>query len=428
MNLPSGSSLLRCRLFTVSNFGSSSAPAAVDRPLARDAWTNLPNIPRSEIKGVLAGHWGDIENASGDLNERRGENFGTPDSSAGGAFLAGRPAKIHFGDGHLLSFPLQLLDGQVAAVFPLDTLAYLQAYSGIQCLKSTYQEDEDWAWHGAVSPANLPASLSRLRRRKIEYDVGLVRVLAALPASCPVIVAARVAANALLAKAVEVRSMTALECGVARGGSLRVAELAPPGCRFIVLTTNESDASFPLPGTHPLQMGRWEGAGCGFLELTLVDGSTSVRDSEVSADSSSSRADTRRTTAEVMALALRTVQQCAEDGARQELRSVTREFGSRWRLQGLPSAVAFALARAKLYAPESSLKQEAIAYRHLLRSLVPAFRPPDYAACEPLLTGASPPCDLEEVWLWLRRLVDAPDEPELEKEMSPSSLSEEKET
>jgi hypothetical protein len=299
----------------------------------------------------------------------------------------------------------------MATVFALDTLALVQAAGLATPLLRTYQEHEN-GWDGDVDQALLPVGSARLSRQSIHTDSVALEHLAGHRFAGPRLVAARRAAQVLFAAAVEVRALTALGAGrTVREGSLRVVELVPAGCQFLLVAGNDTGGPAALPGSHPLQIGGWEGTGCGYLELSVVSGQPGPR-AQLSAGESKPAAPRRRTTSDLMTTAYRAVARAQERHENEALRTISRQFGARWRREGLPRALAFSLAKAKLKTPEAKAGKEAFAHRVLLGVLVPGASADATEACRPLLTGAPPLPDLEEAWLWLRRLVDAPDQSE----------------
>src|SRR5437763_15492238 len=118
MRLEPGEHLVRFAALTPANLGSAYGEATLDRPTRKEARFGLPYLPDSALKGVLAG-------ALGDEGEAREALFGSADRDATdtqpGRF--GEPSPVIFGNGELLAFPVPVVGGAPAWVFPALHLA-----------------------------------------------------------------------------------------------------------------------------------------------------------------------------------------------------------------------------------------------------------------------------------------------------------------
>lgn len=416
LSLQAGTSLIRVTLMTPANFGAGGGSAAVDRPLGLDSWTGLGYLPDSALKGVLAGRLGNPEDRDRRLNEPRAKRFGRGDREVGGRRVPGAPGAVTLGEGRLLAFPLRVSSGRTAVVFPLDTLAWLQKL-GCAHPFAALPRVEPTTWGGTVEAAELPAALHHLRRQVLAPDAAELARLRGAPLTEPWIVAARAAAADLFWHALDRRQLTAVEDDkTARKGSLRTFELMPAGSVLLALVSCAGDETTPL-ADPPVQLGAWEATGAGFAAITLV-ASRTLASRGRDAGTAEPPAGTRPTPeAQLMARALRmleSVQKDAPDAAR-PLRSAIREFGPRWRAQGLERTLAFCLAKARLRPRGGApLTAAARAYQALLRGLFGEHLGAEelLATCRavvagaPPRAGAAPPPDLETTWLWLRRLSE----------------------
>lgn len=200
---------LRLTVRTASNFGSESGSATIDRPVSLDVWRQLPFIPASALKGVIAGALGNVFEG-GMLNQRRAiqNGFGSPDSGEGSDFSPGVPSKVILGDGDLLAFPLLLRDGRHVLVFPASNVRGFAFLEGSGLAHPPRLPDDAYA--GTFDEGLVPGRPSQLyrdvrpeARRTLEVLLGQ-----ALPGF---ILAGSSAAARLWLRAVEERTLTALD-------------------------------------------------------------------------------------------------------------------------------------------------------------------------------------------------------------------------
>lgn len=398
--IPRGRSWLRLQLVSPANFGSSGGRATLDRPVALSSWTSLPLIPFSSLGGVLAGRFGDVyaDRPSKRLNQRRTAIFGSPDNPDTG--VAGSAGKLVFGDGEMLSFPAPLADGRTAHVVSMTTVAWL-ARTGFAICNMPPVVNRSLAY---TRLGGLPGG--------VETDGNPGVVPALLDSLAPLIgvrsqdlvLAAPDAARALWRSAAEVRTMTALSAPTkrVRAGTLRRVELVPAGTVFIALLTNQS-GEVDL-GPERLQLGAWEAWGCGHVRASVLV-TPPAAPAPAKVDPTIPDGSRLRRDDELMVDAFKAVEGAPAD--RSGLRSLMRETAGRLRMQGLPSTLAFSLAKAK--APKES--QERAAHRWLLATL---FQEPDvYAATIEAIKGTRATPQIEELCHWLSRylspaLEDAP--------------------
>ena len=227
--------------------------------------SGLPYLPHSALKGVLAGRHGNVHGRGGALNARRAKLFGAPDVNDDGS---GRPGSLVFGDGEALAFPLLLRDGRRALVAVAATLRQL-AHHGLLPTVPLRPVDDPRAWEGPVSSADLPALPEPLSTARFGFAAPALSHLLGFPG--PVIVAAADAARAFWQLAVEERTLTAL--GPDRrvqAGSLRTVELVPAGALFVSRISNLAGEEADLGPAALLQLGAWEGTGCGYFSAKLL--------------------------------------------------------------------------------------------------------------------------------------------------------------
>lgn len=382
-----GPHLWRLSLVTAASFGAAGGTAPVDRPVAVDAWTSLPYVPRSSLLGVIV--------------DRRGSRFGTADQDAGGGFRQGTASPVVVGDGHLLCFPVMLRDGSVAAVIPMTTLHQLAdigwsvAVDGLDRAPGAYSGDVPEGLLPSVA-GELCWSHARVDRRALETLAG--RALGQL------IVARAVAAARLWRAAAEYRAQTALDdTKRVRSGSLRRIELVPEGTVFLSLVTNTATDT-PLGDLRLLQAGSWEASGLGFIAIEEVGPLPSAA---ATPQTTSALGDMARDEASIMEAIFRGLRDVPPAEA-SKLRSAIMEFGPRWLGEGLPAALAFIVAKAGVDRPLADVSAEHRAYQRLLSLLLDSAGAPDdlRAAATGVATAERPPVDLMPRWLWARRYAE----------------------
>lgn len=390
LQIPPGQSWLRVDLFSPANFGSTGGRATIDRPVALNPWTELPFLPFSGLRGVLAGRLGDVHDATKTLiNQERTRIFGGPD---------GPGSDMVFGDGEMLAFPMPLPSGGIAQVVPLDTLAWLSRLGFLPANVLPQFAGEERAY---TLCSGLPPGITT------DADPGVVQAL--FPAIVPIvgapetlIVAARGAAKILWRHAVEVRTLTALRRGSkqARSGSLRRVELIPAGSIFMMLVRNHSSMT-PDMGPSQLQVGGWESWGCGFARITVLATAPPVGAVTPNAAPGGER-DVPPEDAKLMVEAFCAIRDAVGDPElRPKLRTILRETGSRLRIQGIPATLAFSLAKAK-FGAENKIERKA--HRWLLGT----FFPEDdvKAQTERAIIGERPTIRLQGLCIWLSRYAE----------------------
>ena len=377
MTIPRGNHLLRIALMTPANFGSVGGSAAIDRPLSLDPWTLLNYVPESIAKGVIAGAAFGNRERDGIVNKKRKSVFGSGDDNRDGKpFDAGAPARVIFGDGELLAFPAPGRDGTPVMVFPAVTLRRLALLPLTAPLPLEPVSLESFQCFGQCPDAALPAAVASTST--VVYEGIVPPLLADSATDQPWLVAGDELAATLWQSAVEIRTQTSIDPQRkrVRAGTLRKIELAPAGTVFVSLVTNDDDAEIAFDLPSQLQLGAWEGTGAGFVDLQWLrpDASASKATYERIGAGVSASAD-----AKILIEAHRAIAACAQQSFAGMARTLIREFGSRWRTQGLPMTLAFSLGKARCLADlDKRAAPERLAHRWLLRTLLSPQRQSPY--------------------------------------------------
>jgi CRISPR/Cas system CMR subunit Cmr4 (Cas7 group RAMP superfamily) len=450
VTLHPGDQLVRLEVVSPAHLGAAEGGAALERPTQKDAVAELPYLPDSALKGVLASGFG---NPSDDEpNPDREALFGGPDRPGrpGRPRRPGRAGSLVAGNGELLCFPLPARDGLPVRVFPaLGVARFLRHVPAggehaaeLDLLR--WVEHEERAFVAPRMPPIDPAAeIEALTGASVDRNgpalTAQLRRLAGprLPAAARLLVAPSSAAGRLWRLAAERRTMTALDAArrVVIGGTLRTVELIPAGTVFLSLISwlGAADRGDALP--DHLQAGAWEGLGLGWLELSAMEGAAvagaGLIASPPPAESPASTTvvvppspgwrpaalDEARILTAAHA-AVRHLRESTEPPAfRRAVRSIIYNFGPRAQFGGLAAALGFELAKARPAAIEP--RTEARAHRWVLRALVTADADIEApaGACAPLLEWlAGHPFtsdSLEAVrdrifrrWHWLRRFAE----------------------
>jgi hypothetical protein len=404
-SLAPGHHFLRFTNQTPLQIGGGGGSAMVDRPLPLDSWSGLPYLPFSALKGVFAGRLGNpLLGAAGTPNQPRFRVFGSADSVNG----PGRPGTVELGDADLLSFPIGLRGGGMAQVVPVKAaqrLAVLGLGAFVDC-PSLGSDREALAGPGLIEqlPRTVVAASAPDRARvlsKIAHFIG---------AQAPVVLAAPNAARRLWRSAVEVRTMTSLASNFGHSskrvvpGTLRRVELIPAGSQFISAVTATASTQVDLGAGWPVQLGAWEGWGCGFVVVDEFADVPSLGAAEGTEEATDSALSEPRD-ADLMVLAFERWATVPE-GERGRVRSLAREAGTRLR-NNRSASLAFWLAKAKLLKP-GQVSAEVQANRRLLRLL---FDPELDSAqlsshVESVIAGIHPAPGLESLCRWLSRFSE----------------------
>ena len=397
--------LLRLTVRTASNFGSESGSATIDRPVSLDVWRQLPFIPASALKGVIAGRLGNVFE-DGRLNHQRAiENgFGSPDSGEGADFSPGVPSKVILGDGDLLAFPLLLRDGRRVLVFPASNAGRFALLVG-SGLAHPPKLPED-AYAGDFDESLVPGRPSQLyrdvrpeARRALEVLLGK-----ALP---EFLLAGPRAAARLWLHAVEERTLTALDDDEKRvkDKSFRRCELVPAGAVFLSLVTVRHGPEIDWSAFSRLQLGPWEATGCGFTKLVAVE-FEAVLPAQANSTVQRPPVPELREVHALMRQAFEAVSSVAARPEASKVRTILREFGPRVRTRGLTKALGFCLAKARPMTAKPS--PESQAYCWFLCALLDARKDKLYDTVSRIAGGLDlAPPDIEERAVWLTKYSDA---------------------
>lgn len=404
--------LLRVTLLTPSNFGGAEGDAAVDRPVARAAWSGLPYLPFSTLKGVLAARWGSHGLGSSPASEKRHLLFGS--AASDGATGNPQPAQIVLGDGELLAFPLATRAGVPIFVLPATSLYRLHLLHGSPVVDFASFAQDDRACMSTLSRSELP--LRRLPVRSFPPGASCLSLLRGLCGIGPhghLLVAGPEAARQLWELAVERRSLTALGDGKrVRARSLRRVERIPSGTLFVSHVTCNRPLSEIVLSDRPIQIGAWESVGNGFARvepIELSDPEPSAVPEAGLAPPSPAAASSPRAEHEILREAYRACRNLADTAPAQAVlvRSILRDLGARWRRRGLEPTLAFLLAKAQPArgGPEGHERRQA--HRWVLARLIGIDQRDLARRLAPLVAGVEkPPDDLVPRLLWYRRLME----------------------
>jgi len=404
--------LLRVTLLTPSNFGGAEGDAAVDRPVARAAWSGLPYLPFSTLKGVLAAKWGSHGLGSSPASEKRHLLFGS--AASDGATGNPQPAQIVLGDGELLAFPLATRAGTPVFVLPATAWYRVQLLHGLTLGNFASFAQDDSGCMSTLSRAELPLPCLPVRSfRPSMFDLSLFRTLCGIRPQDHLLVAGQEAARRLWDLAVERRSLTALGDGKRiRARSLRRVELIPSGTVFVSHVTCSCSLSEIVPSDRPIQIGAWEAVGCGFAR---------AQPTALSASALSAAAPDRqeapppgamvdpRAEHEILREAYRACRDLAEKAPVRAVlvRSVLRDLGARWRRRGLEPTLAFLLAKAQPARRGQEGRERRQAHRWVLARLL-GIDQQELARRLPLILAGveEPPGHLATRLLWYRRFTE----------------------
>ena len=409
LNVPAGHHFLRLAALTPANCGDTGGSAAVDRPIAVDAWSQLPYLPHSALKGVLAGRQGNVHLRGGGLNTRRTDLFGAPDENDAGT---GRAGDLVFGDGEVLAFPVLLRDGRRAMVAVAAALWRLARHGILP--ETTRRVEDERAYDGPVSRSELPPLPEPLRTARFGIDSTALSAL--LGFRGPVIVAAREAARDLRQVAVEERTLTALgNDRTVRSGSLRTIELIPSGTLFISLVSNLSGKETNLGAASPIQLGAWETTGCGYFSaavLALPPAGAPPSGEPSEGGDTTAQPQPRHEVMRTVFLAVRDLRDPKPRPEAARTRSAIFDLGPRLAQRGLAVTLAFCLAKTgggeDAEASEDRVRTERVAYRFILRQLFAVGDSEIHARVVAAIEqgdSALPP-DFHETRLWLRRYAE----------------------
>ncbi len=323
---------LRIKLITPANFGAGTGTSTIDRPTQKDAYSGLPIIPDSALKGVIAGR---LENVL--LNTKRTEIFGSPDGSIGedGKFLTQRiPSRIVFGDGILLCFPFPDLNGVIHWVFPLSNLMAICKLIGFDATTFNYIAEDDWT--GKVTNSfNYPCFCLG------NYDISALFILSGIDKRSRWIVAGDNIAKKMWDQVRVVFKQTKItDYGVAEGKSLRKIEYIPSRSIFIsqINLSKEIPADIRLAGQY--QAGSSENCGKGFIDICEV--SQTKGQPEIQTINQEPEYIYEKCFIDTFGLVSKWTPELQK-----KIFTIACDFETRWKLQGLEKTAAFCLAKAK---------------------------------------------------------------------------------
>lgn len=432
MKLRPGEQLVRLTAMTPAHLGSAAGETLLDRPTQKDAWHELPFVPDSALKGVLAGRHGDVDDD--EPNAKREDLFGSPDRAGGGTKAAsfGRPGPLVIGNGELLAFPVPCTGGAPAWIVPVTAVAWALRVAGAAgrlagAMRALNRIDRSGKVLALPHLPRLagPVAPRQLREYSVHQEAPVLlqslRRLAgpALPEDGALLFAPAGLAADLWRQAAEYRTLVALdgETRTVADRALRRVELIPAGTVFLSLVTclDETVAGDGMP--RRFQVGAWESLGLGWFEADLVEGAAEEPLPEVSPAAAGE--DGRVAESRIMADARQAVDglEGLSPSLLKKLRAVVRGFGGRAQFGGLEAALAFELAKAK---PEQARPSEdARAHRWLLTALFtpnpgppaetgPSGRIREWLGKDPFAPGAldAQRAQILTRWLWLARFLE----------------------
>lgn len=366
MNILQQHQIIRCQLLTNVNLGTATGKVTLDRPTQLDAYTGLPFIPNSALRGVL-------KSVSNPSDAGMAHAFGLPLIDENRNIVQNHPGDFVIGNGDLLALPFQANNGERCWVLPLDNIlkyVCLEEMCGISTPISFLA--------GAFYPRNknnpavltfhplpalpLPVPLKAIDHDEYKNDVrNLLGLLDRwfgdwIPADDPVLLVDVETARLLWQFGTEVRTLTALdqERKAAKGKSLRTLETVAGASIFLSLVTwvGEGKLSF---ADEPLQIGSREGIGLGFSRLGNVPSSVETKVDATPPTTQSPPDAEQETDADSMAncyIAIGDLKTSTDLDLRKKIRSTINQFGMRVHMQGLQAALAFEMAKAKLRQPD----------------------------------------------------------------------------
>lgn len=385
-----GHHLVRLTLLSNANLGAISGRATLDRPTQVEAYSGLPFIPNSVLRGVLR----DACESSPTKNLRDSVEhfFGSRNRRTPAIGDDNFMGNLVIGNGDLLVFPVRALTGERCWVFPrlsLLKVLYLESLGDASqpdlspIIDRLTQIEKNAAYVLAI-PA-LPPFSAPLTIKQVQADIQdtagkLLALLTrwsgkSLLSAETVIIADERAAGCLWQQASEVRDATALDSRTktAKAKSLRRIETIPEGTVFFSFVSLLDGVDFQFP-VEIIQLGSDEGTGLGYCQIDMIpDPASPVELASPEIDKSQPKGATEthillRNAHEAIGEANKNKK---EQAFRDKLASAIGDFGWRLYTQGLEATIAFALAKAKpAVKDESKRNPETRAYEWLLKHLL----------------------------------------------------------
>lgn len=433
---------VRLQLLQNANFGAASGKATLDRPTQVDAYLGLPFVPNSSFRGVLRNYWEWQEKPSMDSELV----FGTrkPESEATGVQLGDRPkideitlpqenkpGQLIVGNGDLLAFPLLAADGRRCWVIPFVHLVKfitLDSAAGIdhkidlallaKLLKKSKNEPPRILGIPLCPPLGMSFDTQSLDPSNFEKLVSELKKLILcwcgswLPLNEPWLIASDQVVEHFWNLAVEIRDQTALsQTKTARDQSLRRIETIPAGTMFLSWLSWFGDQDLALHSAT-IQIGSGEGSGNGFCRVSTLDMTPDKIFSNMALSASEPEPkEPIENDSEAMLYIYQQVEKARlnyQPRMRKKLRSAIRDWGWRYKSEGLEAALSFALAKAKPKQNKKNLMEsdELQAYQWLLTTLLKVNGDLDQYHQQPWFSeefSINEKINLLQRWQWLRK-------------------------
>lgn len=380
--------LVKIQLLNNANFGSAAGKVTLDQPTQIDAYSGLPFIPNSSLRGVLR-NWWDFQPAQTiDSNTI----FGTKDEKkenpyAPASELDHRPGNLIIGNGDVLAFPLLAENYQRCWIVPLETLC---KYIEIEKLNgktiemkefiARFYRDEDKEGLSLALPSlpriNASVEFEQIVAENILPQINQVHNLLHrwladwFPQKETIIIVKKKAAEILWQQAAEVRDLTALDNHKnAKPQSLRRIETIPEGSVFISLFTWMQNSALDF-SDKVIQIGSSEGQAFGFCRMATVSDIEPEIGSIIPDGSGPYNA--RETSYDAMEKMYKVMSGFRERDKKfkDKLKTIIKDLGWRLKRDGFETTLAFALARAHPHKPEIKPDSDEAAYRWLLNILL----------------------------------------------------------
>ncbi len=407
---------LRIQLLGNGNFGAAGGKVTLDRPTQVDAFNNLPFIPNSSLRGVMK--------AVSRLDDNRLKAaFGIPEVNEQEELGINQPGQLVIGNGDLLAFPILADNGERCWVFPVDNIFKFMALqklfgvaAGLGNLAGAFYPRP--AHSSAVLflrravALNLPFSLIPVSIKDFQEEIGRMQSLLQqwcgdwISSTDNLLIVDDHTAAFLWDQRSEIRTLTALDkTKTARGQTLRKVETVPEGSVFLSLVTWLGSGELEFESV--IQFGSAEGQGLGFCRLEAVPAQNGTQAAPPLPAVSTALASPMESDADSMARiyqAISAFSSSADKSLKKKVRSAIQNFGWRAQNEGLESALAFELARAK---PASTQKTPEIrAHRWLLAALFNIGEAEILSHYQDWFSGTLAESRKREVmqrWLWLRK-------------------------
>ena len=385
--------LVAIQLLNNANFGSASGRVTLDRPTQLDAYSGLPFIPNSSLRGVLR-NWWEFQD-SPPLQTKL--LFGTKDkyqhreeSNEPQHVLEidHEPGNLIIGNGDIIAFPLLAENGKRCWILPLEMIckyiAIEKLYGMTTDIKNVVNALSARTGDNilALGMPGLPAISAPFGFQQIyivtDTVLAEIRSLHTLlrrwwgawfPKNESLVIVKGKSAEVLWQQAAEIRDLTAVnKQKTALPQSLRRIETIPEGSLFLSLFTWLHSSELNFSG-NVIQVGSNEGSALGFCRMMTIP-NTGLTPEQISPEDATF--ETKELSHKSMENMHRQIVAAARENNEKfnkKLKTIIGDLGWRLKKDGFEPAVAFALARAHPNKTTSQLGDEEKAYRWLLKTL-----------------------------------------------------------